>query len=261
MRGVAPGVVRRVAVHDEHAAETLGPRPMVEERPAHPGPVALFVKTRERRIPGRGEKRFEVEVRIDAGVDEQELARAPARAQASSQARTRSGSVARAAANSSVEIPGRSSASTNSATVRSPPLASQLSSALIASSPWRRRIEREAHHRLVVAHQRDRFVGADARRGADREIDRAEAVGPAIDEIAEKDDRALSRRLGSRAASRGARRGDRCGRGCRRSRKSPRPGWRRAAARILDARRLRTWNCDLARKGEARALHGGAGAR
>ena len=53
------------------------------------------------------------------------------------------------------------------------------------------RIEREAHHRLVVAHQRDLFVGADARRGADRKIDRAEAIGPAIDEVAEKDDRPL----------------------------------------------------------------------
>ena len=43
----------------------------------------------------------------------------------------------------------------------------------------------------MVAHQRNPFVGADARRGADRKLDRAQAVGPAIDEVAEKDDRTL----------------------------------------------------------------------
>ena len=41
----------------------------------------------------------------------------------------------------------------------------------------------------MVAHQRDPFIGADALRSADRKINRAEAIGPPIDEIAEKDDR------------------------------------------------------------------------
>ena len=43
----------------------------------------------------------------------------------------------------------------------------------------------------MVAHERDLLVGADARGGADREINRAEAIRSAIDEIAEKDDRPL----------------------------------------------------------------------
>ena len=43
----------------------------------------------------------------------------------------------------------------------------------------------------MVAHERNPFVGADAFRGAAREINRAQAVRPAIDKVAEKDDRAL----------------------------------------------------------------------
>ena len=39
-------------------------------------------------------------------------------------------------------------------------------------------------------------VGADARRGADREINRAEAIRSAIDEVAEKDDRPLLAKSG-----------------------------------------------------------------
>ena len=52
----------------------------------------------------------------------------------------------------------------------------------------RRRIEGEAHHRLVIAHQRDRLVAARAPRRVERQIDRAEAVGTAVDEVAEQDD-------------------------------------------------------------------------
>ena len=62
--------------------------------------------------------------------------------------------------------------------------------------PRRLGIEREPHHRLVVAHERDRLIGADARLGAHRKLDRAETVGSAIDEVAEKDDRALVAQLG-----------------------------------------------------------------
>ncbi len=67
--------------------------------------------------------------------------------------------------------------------------------------PRRLRVERKAHHRLVVAHQRDFVVRVDALACADREIDRSEAVGAAIDEVADKDNRAplpplrLARRL------------------------------------------------------------------
>ena len=57
-------------------------------------------------------------------------------------------------------------------------------------------VEREPHHRLVVAHQRDRLIGADPRFRAHRKFDRAETVGSAVDEIAEKDDRALVAQLG-----------------------------------------------------------------
>ena len=48
----------------------------------------------------------------------------------------------------------------------------------------------------MVAHERDRLIGADARFRSHRKIDRAETVGPAVDEIAEKDDRALVAQLG-----------------------------------------------------------------
>src|ERR1700722_1249646 len=48
----------------------------------------------------------------------------------------------------------------------------------------------------MVAHERDRLISADARFGANRKIDRAEAVGSAVDEVAEKDDRALVAQLG-----------------------------------------------------------------
>ena len=40
----------------------------------------------------------------------------------------------------------------------------------------------------MITHKRDRLVGADARLGADRKIDRPETVGPAINKVAEKDD-------------------------------------------------------------------------
>ena len=48
----------------------------------------------------------------------------------------------------------------------------------------------------MVAHERDRLVGADARFRGERKIDRAETVGSAIDEVAEKDDRAAVAKLG-----------------------------------------------------------------
>ena len=48
----------------------------------------------------------------------------------------------------------------------------------------------------MVAHERDRLIGADARFRSHRKIDRAETVGPAVDEIAKKDDRALVAQLG-----------------------------------------------------------------
>ncbi len=48
----------------------------------------------------------------------------------------------------------------------------------------------------MVAHERDRLIGAEARLRSDRKIDRAETVGPAVDEVAEKDDRALAAQLG-----------------------------------------------------------------
>ena len=41
----------------------------------------------------------------------------------------------------------------------------------------------------MVAHERDRFVRAGARLRSHRKIDRSETVGPAIHEVAEKDDR------------------------------------------------------------------------
>ena len=99
----------------------------------------------------------------------------------------------------------------------------------------------------MVAHQRNPFVGADARRGADRKIDRAQAVGPAIDEVAEKDDRTL---LAPPRLARGFidERGEEVGAAVNVAdgENLHRPGWRRTAARILDARGLRTCNgpCD-----------------
>src|ERR1700722_16450783 len=50
----------------------------------------------------------------------------------------------------------------------------------------------------MVAHERDRLIGAEARFRSHRKIDRAQTVGPAVDEIAEKDDRGLVARLGFR---------------------------------------------------------------
>ena len=54
--------------------------------------------------------------------------------------------------------------------------------------PRRPRIERQAHHRLVIAHQRDLLVGADSFARACSEVDRSQAVGAAVHEVAEKDD-------------------------------------------------------------------------
>ena len=107
----------------------------------------------------------------------------------SSQARTRSGSEARAAANNSVEILGRFVGLDELGQRPVAAVGDPGFERLDRNLPWRRWIERKPHHRLVVAHQRDPFIGADALRSADRKINRAEAIGPAIDEIAEKDDR------------------------------------------------------------------------
>src|SRR5580704_4749350 len=52
MRRVMPRVVRGVTVDDEEAAKTLPPRPIFEEGPAHPGPVALLDEPGQRRVPG-----------------------------------------------------------------------------------------------------------------------------------------------------------------------------------------------------------------
>ena len=52
----------------------------------------------------------------------------------------------------------------------------------------RRRVERHAHHRLVIAHQPDRRIGADLRARRHRQLDRAQRIGPAVDEIAEEDE-------------------------------------------------------------------------
>ena len=85
--------------------------------------------------------------------------------------------------------------------MRSPPLTIQVSSASIAAAVRRRRIERQAHHRFVIAHQRDRLVGRSPPGGVDAEFDRAEAVAAAIDQVAEQHDDAprgaarLTRRL------------------------------------------------------------------
>ncbi len=43
----------------------------------------------------------------------------------------------------------------------------------------------------MVADERNLLIGADARLGADRQVDCAETVRPAIDQVAEKNDRAL----------------------------------------------------------------------
>ena len=253
VRGVAPAVVRGVAVDDEEAAETPRPRPMLEERPAHPGPVAILVEARQRNVPRSGEKRLEVEARVDAGMDEEDVAGAPVRAQRRQARRARAPAATRAPP---------------PATPRDPRAARRPRRIRRASGRrrWRSRlraprsrrshgvaeIEREPHHRLVVAHERDPFVGADALRGADREIDRAEAVGPAIDEVAEKDDRAL---LAPPRLARGfveeRVRGGRRARECRRRRKSPCPGWRPNGS--ANSRRSTTaaMRRDLARTGVA----------
>ena len=57
----------------------------------------------------------------------------------------------------------------------------------------RRGIEGEAHHRLVIAHQRDRHLGANPFSRANRQIDRAERIRAAVNEVAEKHDGAAQR--------------------------------------------------------------------
>src|SRR5208283_390163 len=81
VRGVTPRVVRGVAVDDEEATEALASWTMFEKGPAHPGPMALLVKPGQRRVPGDGEKRFEVDARVHSRVHEQDVAGAPAGAQ------------------------------------------------------------------------------------------------------------------------------------------------------------------------------------
>ena len=91
-------------------------------------------------------------------------------------------------------------------------------------------IEREPHHRLVVAHQSDLFVRADPRPRRHRQVDRAQAVMTPVDEVAEEDqDAALApMRLPRRLVEQGVRAG-RAGRECRRRRRFPCPARRRAA--------------------------------
>jgi hypothetical protein len=165
-----------------------------------------------------------------------------------SQARTRSGSDARAAANSSAKIVGRLVGLDELGKVRSPPLAIQVRARRSRRPGGVCGIERKPHHRLVVAHQRDPVIGADARRGADRKIDRAEAV------------RARDRRDRRGRRSRGFRRGasaraplHRCsaasrsaGRECRRSAKISLSGLERdRAARILRRSTTATWELPM----------------
>ncbi len=45
------------------SAPTTGARLMIEERPAHPGPVTVPIEMRQRNIPGRRQKRFRAESR------------------------------------------------------------------------------------------------------------------------------------------------------------------------------------------------------
>ena len=88
--------------------------------------------------------------------------------------------------------------------------------------PGSSRLDRQAHHRFIIAHQGDRLLGADALLRADRQIDGPQALRAAVDEVAEKHDRPA--RGAARFARRGraARRGDRRARECRRWRKSRR---------------------------------------
>ena len=74
VRGVATAVVRRMAVDDEEAAETPLSWAMLEERPADPRPVTIFVEPGESRVPWDGEKGFEVDLRVDFRVNEQNVA-------------------------------------------------------------------------------------------------------------------------------------------------------------------------------------------
>src|SRR6185437_3584820 len=67
-----------MAVDDEEAAEAPLSGMVAEERPAHPGPVTILVQPGERWVPGQSEEGFELDFRVDARVDEQDVARAPA---------------------------------------------------------------------------------------------------------------------------------------------------------------------------------------
>ena len=116
--------------------------------------------------------------------------------------------------------------------VWSPPLTIQVCSASIASPCGVAASSAQAHHRFVIAHQRDRLVGAQParpRRAPDRSRRGCRRRG-------RPGRRAGRRRAARRGAARAplrraARRADRCGRGCRRWRRFRRRRRRRAAAR------------------------------
>ncbi len=129
-------IVGRVAVDDEIAGKTVGPRFVIEERPAHPRPVATLVERAQSGvIPGPCKKVFELASRIDAGMNEQQPARARMRAEAARANWPRT--AAAPARNLARHRSGSASASAsrqNSATTRSPPFLIQVVSASSAAS-------------------------------------------------------------------------------------------------------------------------------
>ena len=207
MRGVAPRVVRRMAVDDEIAAEAVLSGGSFEEGPAHPGPVHVLVEIAKWRVPRAAQKSFEFDVRVDARMDEERAARAPVRlkppepeADALGQRDPDDGQELLGPVRHGLEA---GELPDNRAAAVAQPRFERLER-VVPGAPG---IEREPHHRLVVAHEKDRFVGPERAR-ADRQIDRPESVRTAVDEVAEKDeDAALAApRLSAASSSSAARR-------------------------------------------------------
>ncbi len=128
-------------------------------------------------------------MRVDPGVDEQDLVRAPARAKAFE---PRADAVGQRDANhgqklfradrlhfESHELPHGGCAA----------VAQPVRQRAERGVPRGAHVEREPHHRLVVAHEADLLIRPDQGPRPGREVDRAEAVRTAVDQVAEEDQR------------------------------------------------------------------------
>src|SRR5271166_6070599 len=193
-------------MHDEKAGKALGPWRALEKRPAHPGPVRVLVELGRGRVPRRGQECLKVDMRINARVDEEHPLRPPMRAQAREPVAHAPGRGDADDCQKLLRAARRHFEILKLADGRGATVAKPVRERVERDIPRRAYVERQPHHHLVIAHQPYRFLSADLRTSGDREIDCAEAVWTAVDEVAEKDENAspASARLAGGLVEKGA---------------------------------------------------------